>query len=388
MFFYGLDGKKLGTYTPSVVYGGQGGVVPQSIAFGGTTNTYFAGRMVLQNGVAFIQDRLGSNGKYFPYGEERNYPALPNDQVKFATYTRDSATGLDYADQRYYSSSLARFLTPDPYRRSGRLAVPLSLNRYNYVGGDPINRNDPSGLCDVTIAGITQSSANAPDIASYGSSDITVFPYAGGASQGFVGYLQGVAQAAAQAFGPTSNTYGVVIGLLNAAEQGGPINVTTFSGGAAAFTAAVNWLNSNGEASVTSMIGNITYVSPGAFGSLYTNSSTIALLGNDSYDGSATLTTSMEGFPIMQASDCGHNFGCIATHFAQLLLSRQGTACSNPQVINVTGPHAASFGSFFGPSYDDWTYYTSGDVYDASVSGVWYDDPAEPLPVVWSTIQP
>ncbi len=79
--------------------------MPQSIAFNyASTNTYFAGRMVQQSGVTFIEDRLGSNGKYFPYGEERNYPALPNDQVKFATYTRDSATGLDYADQRYYSA--------------------------------------------------------------------------------------------------------------------------------------------------------------------------------------------------------------------------------------------------------------------------------------------
>jgi RHS repeat-associated protein len=148
VFFYGLDGKKLGTYTTGIVYGGQGGVVPQSIAFNyASTNTYFAGRMVQQGGVTFIEDRLGSNGKYFPYGEERNYPALPNDQVKFATYTRDSATGLDYADQRYYSSSLARFVTPDPYRGSFDPSVPLSWNRYGYVLGDPVNGNDPNGLC-------------------------------------------------------------------------------------------------------------------------------------------------------------------------------------------------------------------------------------------------
>ncbi len=146
VFFDGLDGKKLGTYTPSVVYGGQGGVVPQSIAFGGTTNTYFAGRMVQQSGGTFIEDRLGSNGKYFPYGEERNYPALPNDQVKFETYTRDSATGLDYADQRYYSSVLGRFLTPDPSKASRSPVGPQSLNRNSYAWSDPINMLDPRGL--------------------------------------------------------------------------------------------------------------------------------------------------------------------------------------------------------------------------------------------------
>jgi len=61
---------------------------------------------------------LGSRGKYFPHGEDRTAsPSPPNDQVKFATYTRDSATGLDYADQRYYTASLGRFLTQTPTGR-------------------------------------------------------------------------------------------------------------------------------------------------------------------------------------------------------------------------------------------------------------------------------
>ena len=98
--------------------------------------------------VPIIQDRLGSVGKYYPYGEERNSPQLPNDQVKFATYTRDSATGNDYADQRYYYTSvLGRFMTADPYRGSMDPKQPQSLNRYAYVWGDPLNSNDPSGLC-------------------------------------------------------------------------------------------------------------------------------------------------------------------------------------------------------------------------------------------------
>ena len=69
--------------------------------------------------------------------------------MKFATYTRDSATGNDYADQRYYTSVLGRFMTPDRYEsRSGGPADPLNpktWNRYSYVVGDPINLNDPSG---------------------------------------------------------------------------------------------------------------------------------------------------------------------------------------------------------------------------------------------------
>jgi RHS repeat-associated protein len=63
----------------------------------------------------------------------------------FATYRRD-ATGLDYANQRYYSSTVARFLTPDPYQASGGPADPQSWNRYAYVQNDPINFTDPTGL--------------------------------------------------------------------------------------------------------------------------------------------------------------------------------------------------------------------------------------------------
>jgi RHS repeat-associated protein len=101
-----------------------------------------------------IQDRLGSVGKYYPYGEERNSPQLPNDQVKFATYTRDSATGNDYADQRYYTSVLGRFMTADPYSPApdgaAKLTEPGTWNHYSYTAGEPINRADPSGqsFCD------------------------------------------------------------------------------------------------------------------------------------------------------------------------------------------------------------------------------------------------
>jgi RHS repeat-associated protein len=92
------------------------------------------------------EDRVGSRGKYFPYGEERNSPALPNDNVKFATYTRDAATGLDYADQRYYAATYSRFLSPDPYDPSADTRIPKSWNRYAYAAADPVNLFDPLGL--------------------------------------------------------------------------------------------------------------------------------------------------------------------------------------------------------------------------------------------------
>ncbi|MGO9094036.1 MAG: RHS repeat-associated core domain-containing protein, partial [Bryobacteraceae bacterium] len=97
-------------------------------------------------------DRLGSvtyreytgAAYYQPYGEEET--ATGNDTQKFATYTRDSATGLDYAQNRYYASQIGRFTTADPYRASGGPADPGSWSRYAYVQNDPVNYNDPGGL--------------------------------------------------------------------------------------------------------------------------------------------------------------------------------------------------------------------------------------------------
>jgi RHS repeat-associated protein len=135
-YFYSPQGKLMGQFMPSTYNG---------LTFmNGPTRAYFGGRL-LGN-----EDRLGSRGKYFPYGEDRSAQNPGNDSVKFATYTRDSATGMDYADQRYYSSSLGRFLTPDPYKVNdggpGDPIEPQSWNRYPYVQGDPINYFDQEGL--------------------------------------------------------------------------------------------------------------------------------------------------------------------------------------------------------------------------------------------------
>ena len=104
-------------------------------------------------------DRLGSvrytytiNGAtmnaYFPYGMEYNDSgASATDTEKYATYTRDKVSGLDYAVNRHYNSQWARFMSPDPYRGSMDLTNPGSLNRYTYAWNDSVNSNDPTGLC-------------------------------------------------------------------------------------------------------------------------------------------------------------------------------------------------------------------------------------------------
>ena len=145
--FYGITGQRLATLNCN---GSNYPAYPVCSITG--QNVYFGGKLIVSGGVNVVTDRLGTvraNGQgesfaYYPYGEERTSTVDKRD--KFATYFRDSV-GQDYADQRYYDGGLGRFWTVDP---GGIFTAdpgdPTSWNRYAYVGGDPVNYHDPTGL--------------------------------------------------------------------------------------------------------------------------------------------------------------------------------------------------------------------------------------------------
>jgi RHS repeat-associated protein len=146
IYLYGISGQKLGTYGVS-----HYSTTPY-FAIGRTdTNVYFGSRLIVSRATSVVQDRLGSNRagglRYFPYGEEQP-TTTAQDRDKFGSYYRDGTTGLDYAQNRYYASTLGRFTSPDPFKASGGPADPQSWNQYAYTRGDPANRVDPHGLYD------------------------------------------------------------------------------------------------------------------------------------------------------------------------------------------------------------------------------------------------
>jgi RHS repeat-associated protein len=165
--------KMLGSIGFYYVYNSNGQPLTQfnSIGQWNFTNIYFGGSLVgFYSGSTtgfFHRDHLGSNRlvtlyrsgtpsysvydymDYLPYGEQLAGGSAT--AYKFTSYERDgtSATesGLDYAGARHYSSSLGRFMQPDP---SGAAFVdtsnPQSLNLYSYALNNPLKYTDPSGL--------------------------------------------------------------------------------------------------------------------------------------------------------------------------------------------------------------------------------------------------
>jgi len=122
-------------------------------------------------GVIEGSDRLGSAVAHLPYGEELS--GTTQSRTKFATYWRDES-GFDYADQRYYTPGGGRFLSADPIRAMATaLQSPVTWNLFLYVAGDPVNQNDPTGLCPpgMVEANSDQRSSILSTAASYAGVD-------------------------------------------------------------------------------------------------------------------------------------------------------------------------------------------------------------------------
>jgi RHS repeat-associated protein len=90
---------------------------------------------------------IAESDDYYPFGEFNSSGSTS--ALKFTTDERDTETTLDHTLFRQYSSSLARWTSPDP---AGFLAAdasnPQSWNGYTYVQNNPLAFTDPFGLCE------------------------------------------------------------------------------------------------------------------------------------------------------------------------------------------------------------------------------------------------
>jgi RHS repeat-associated protein len=102
-------------------------------------------RRVQTNAIGVIEQQCTS----LPFGDQESCIPMPTEQL-FTGKERDTESGNDYFEARYYSSSMGRFMSPDwaakaepvPY---ANLEDPQSLNLYAYAGNNPLARADADG---------------------------------------------------------------------------------------------------------------------------------------------------------------------------------------------------------------------------------------------------
>src|SRR5205814_640909 len=86
---------------------------------------------------------------FLPFGEEVYVGRMGyggSVSQKFTGHERDIETNLDFAQARYFSSSLGRFTSSDPALVSASIENPQTWNRYVYVLNNPLKYSDPLGL--------------------------------------------------------------------------------------------------------------------------------------------------------------------------------------------------------------------------------------------------
>jgi len=133
--------------------------------------------------VRLVTDQSGlivARHDYLPYGEEvSGYSGrtmtgfsvagtAPNDAAqKFTGQVRDQESGMDYFNARYLTPVYGRFNSPDPQNAGASLLSSQSWNGYAYVGGNPLNSVDPSGMEKIDPCGNNQNcitvDGGAPD---------------------------------------------------------------------------------------------------------------------------------------------------------------------------------------------------------------------------------
>lgn len=169
---YTGSGALLRRYIP-----GAGGLAPLAwYEYGGNStldHQYYFATDHLGSVIALVDSSNGSvveRYAYGPYGE--TYVGTPpnvqapsgGSAFRYTGQLYDGETGLSYYGARYYAPSLGRFISPDP------IGYGDGLNMYAYVGNNPVNYVDPTGLFAQSVQGYGSAGSGFDMLRSQGGS--------------------------------------------------------------------------------------------------------------------------------------------------------------------------------------------------------------------------
>ncbi len=137
------------SYTDTYLYDGQGAPLEliRQTKVGGTLSTaryWYA--LDGRGDVVALTDSSGSVVDRYAYGVWGSLVSASESvpqRLRYAGYWDDAELNWYWVGVRYYSPSLKRWLQPDPSQQDG-------VRTYVYVGDDPVDRTDPTGLSDGT----------------------------------------------------------------------------------------------------------------------------------------------------------------------------------------------------------------------------------------------
>ena len=149
IFVYNILGQLVAEYSNASQEGGGGTSYL-------TADTLGSPRVITcgENVAGCANGAVRARHDYLPFGEEvgagvggrttaQGYSINDGVRQKFTSKERDTETGLDYFEARYYSSVQGRFTSPDP---AGPDPLnPQTLNKYRYSLNNPLRYVDPDG---------------------------------------------------------------------------------------------------------------------------------------------------------------------------------------------------------------------------------------------------
>ena len=165
-----------------------------------------------------------------PFGTALDAETSGTTNQRFTSYDRSAITNLDYAVNRSYSSAQSRFTSVDPIGMSATsITNPQSMNLYAYVGNNPIDNIDPSGLFMQGVKPKDDAPVLPPEIVTVPISfDDGPISWGGGGGSGSVRYLPVRSMPSEISIGGGDN----VVGVVDVYDGGpDPVQTDTYPGG-------------------------------------------------------------------------------------------------------------------------------------------------------------